>query len=405
MNQVRKRRTVWFVLTLVFASSAFSREVTNSVATAFNNFGFELLRDITARRPNENVLISPVSLALCLALADQGAGPEAEAELSRVLKFSGLSKEDLRQKVGELRRSLAKVNTNRADKLQIDIADSVWVDGRVEVQAPFLHTAQTDFQADIKNADFSKPTTCDEINAWVTQKTHGKITSINCPNDSEGIPMAILNAVYFRDDWDSPFPEKDTKGMPFHGASKRSKPNFMYAQRHEAYADAIGARHVALGYRDRSFIMDLLLPSNAKGLSKLIYTIDSRGFEKSVHALTDEKLELRVPKFEFKDNHELKPTLEKLGLQRAFRPDSFPGIAVGSYISDVDQTTYIKVDEAGTEAAAVTEIIMTMGLGPPPRERAIKITFDHPFLFTIRHIPTGAILFLGAIWNLPDAQP
>ncbi|HEY6226677.1 MAG TPA: serpin family protein, partial [Verrucomicrobiae bacterium] len=120
--------------------------------------------------------------------------------------------------------------------------------------------------------------------------------------------------------------------------------------------------------------------------------------------LKPQLLDLAVPRFEFSTVNQLTADLHAIGLKRAMQPEAFPGIAPATYLSDVTQKAYIRVDEQGTEAAAVTSIqVETLGIHEPPK--TVKVVFDRPFFFAIRHQQTGALLFLGTIWNLPDAPP
>jgi serpin B len=145
--------------------------------------------------------------------------------------------------------------------------------------------------------------------------------------------------------------------------------------------------------------MDVIFSDRKKTLDPVLADANSLWFAKSILAQKVERLDFHFPKFEFRDRQSLKPTLEALALHRALAIDGMDGVGPRAYISDVSQQTWIKVDEEGTTAAAVSETLMMMGGG----EIYFPLVCDRPFLFTIRHVPTGLFLFIGTVWTLPDA--
>lgn len=390
---------------------------TVSLADSINDLGFELLRRAVQSKPNQNILISPVSLAFGLSLVEQGADPEAEREISKILRTTHLTKEQLKTAILELRaqilhpklpspspdprlNEILQASQKRQREGQvIDIADSVWVNNRFPVQSDFLHIAQSDFAADIKPADFSSPQTCDQIKAWVSEKTHGKITSAYCPDPSSPTPMLLINALYFHQDWARPFSKTNTRPDTFNNPAGATKRPFMNSQLAGAHAKPAGLRHAALSYKDPSFQMDLLLPDAKNGLTNLINEIGGGWFRKELNQMEYGQLEVKLPRFQIRDELDLKNNLQQMGLHHATHEPSFPGLAPQIYIDKIIQKTFIDVDEAGTEAAAVTFMgPVTTGIGPHPPEKIFKIVLDHPFLFTLRH-KSGVLLFIGAISN------
>jgi serpin B len=400
MNSFARLRTLSWICALALTIGFTSKAATNSLPAAFNDLGFELLRRATTAKPNDNALISPASLGFSLALLDQGASPEVEKELSNLLQMAGVNKTQLAISSRLLRENFLKATTNTG--FQLDIAQSVWVDRRVTVGADFLRVAQNAFSSEVKLCNFSNQKTSADMNAWAAAKTHGKITSVPIPNATDDrLPTVLLNAVYFHDGWKQIFPAHLTHPDVFNGKARATKPLFMSQELKTSYANSRGVEHVTLAYRDGAFVMDLILPHNAWDLEKWIMGAKTRSYGSSVAQLKPELLDLKVPRFEFSTANQLTTDLEAIGLKRARHLGAFPGIAPATYLSDVTQKTYIRVDEEGTEGAAVTSIAVTMSKHEPPK--TIKVVFDRPFFFAIRHQQTGALLFLGTIWNLPDA--
>jgi serine protease inhibitor len=401
MNRIAHERIVGFIATVLSTLCLSAQAATNSLQAGFNDVGFELLRRATAAKPGENALISPASLGFTLALLDQAASPQVEKELLSLLQVANLTKSQLAASSRLLRETFLKPITN--SNFQLDVAQSVWVDRRVNIGAEFLRVAQNAFASETKLCDFSDRKTSADMNAWVATKTHGKITFVPTPDNSQGFPTVLLNAVYFHDTWIVPFPKHATHPDVFNGKANATKPMFMMQQELKtAYANHGGVEYVSLDYRDGAFVMDLILPRSAFALEKWIASAKSRGYGSAIAQLKPRLLDLKLPRFEFSTAKELTDDLAAMGLKSADQPGAFPGIAGETYLSDVMQKTYIRVDEEGTEAAAVTTAItMSLGIHEPPK--TIKVVFDRPFFFAIRHRQTGALLFLGTIWNLPDA--
>jgi serpin B len=404
MNQGKRGQGICFVLILFFASSAFSRAATNVTATmALNDFGFELLRSVSKAAPQQNVLISPASLAINLALAQQGASASAEQEFSRALNLSGKTKAEIADIAKALRsRLLASLPAARAKKdaaLSLELADSIWVDQRGGAKSAFLDSLRA-LGADAFLVNFNGGAACEQMNRWVSEKTHKKIPTVACPQVSgtDGRPLVLLDAVYFHDDWLTKFQREATAPAEFFG-STTTRPAFMHVEMKVRYARTNGHHHVSLEYASGQFAMDVIFSDRKKTLDPVLADANSLWFAKSILAQKVERLDFHFPKFEFRDRQSLKPTLEALALHRALAIDGMDGVGPRAYISDVSQQTWIKVDEEGTTAAAVSETLMMMGGG----EIYFPLICDRPFLFTIRHVPTGLFLFLGSVWALPDA--
>ena len=168
------------------------------------------------------------------------------------------------------------------------------------------------------------------------------------------------------------------------------------------YSEVEGNQHVSLEYQNRKFCMDLILPKARDGLAKLVR--QKNFYFGSMEGLAKHMVDLKLPKFEFRDRQDLTGVLAKMGLKHGFATGAFPVIAEEAYLSKLAQETYINVDEKGTEAAAVTITEATMGIANSEPPKPIKVVFDRPFFFAIREQRSGLILFLGTVWTLPEAR-
>jgi serine protease inhibitor len=370
---------------------------TSPFAAGCNDLGFDLLRILSETQPNRNVLVSPVSLGLSLALLEQGADAKAEKEFAELLRVRGLSKERVREEARNLRESILK----GGGTAQCAIAQSVWIDDRITVKADFLSVAAKDFGADVIPAVLTASATSQKIDQWVSEKTRGRIAGMNSPPLPSTARVALVNALYFKDSWMKEFMPHASKKQRFHGASEITTPVFMSDHRPVIYARVAGYEQIALAFQDGKFVLDLLLPTD--NVSAVIKTLAADRFDESAGVMKLQKVDLKLPRFQIEDENQLTENMRKLGLHHAMDPtaaDAFPGIAPGLFLSYVRQKTFIRVNEQGAEAAAATMLGNAMGLAEfePP----IRLTFDRPFVYAIRHRESGALLFLGVICNLPN---
>ena len=257
------------------------------------------------------------------------------------------------------------------------------------------------YQATLKTCDLSTEDTMNEINAWVNERTHGLIDSILAEPMSEDVRMTLLNAVYFKASWIKEFSEDLTDKQTFHGAKGDTTVDMMHQEDHFDYAENDDYQMIRLPYYGDSE-MTVYLPKDAATADKwsdegylatLVQDADAQDWE--YH-----KVSLSMPKFEMEYGTELKDVLKKLGLENIFDNNVYDrlsdeALAVGS----VFHKTAIKNDENGTEAAAVT-MMMVESMALLPDEEVVEMNLDHPFYFTISNTETGLKLFEGCIYNL-----
>jgi len=331
-----------------------------------------------------------------------------------------------------LNKALADAQT--ASGAQLSVANSLWPDQNPE--HPFLPgyiaSVEKDFAAGLFPVDYQNH--AEEarlkINQWVEDKTQDKIKDLLHPGDVSPITrLALVNAIYFKGQWATPFEDRLTKDAPFQLIAGGSKPvklmNNMFQAYEARYADITSGpvpfQLLSLNYFSREpgraggfgfgpgLSMLVVLPRNAGDLGALEKTITAEKLATWVAAMKPAKVEVFLPKFKLDDRYaELPKQLNELGVVNAFMPSTadFSGMngARDLYISKVIHQTFVSVDEKGTEAAAATAVMMAGGgmpraEAPPPVFRA-----DHPFLFFIRENATGSILFMGRLANPPEVQ-
>ncbi len=369
-----------------------------TLADAGNKFGLKLFREIVANEPDTNIFISPLSVSMALGMTYNGANGDTREAIQQTLELHGLTIEE----VNGSYKNLIDILSNLDPKVLFEIANSIWYRDGIPVKENFLELNQTYFSAEVEALDFNNNAACGIINNWVDEKTHGKITEIIQPPINPYAIMFLINAIYFKGDWTYQFDPEYTREQSFYlmdGSS--NKCNMMTMQDTFSYFENDYFQAVDLPYGDGDYSMTIFLPNASAGenVNTLTAKLTKSNLETWLGNFTENEVLLYLPKFEVEYGIKLKKALTALGMGIAFTPGmaDFTNIAdMELYINQVRHKTYVKVDEEGTEAAAVTivEIFQTSGI---PTFKTIYI--NHPFLFVIREHSSNSILFMGKITN------
>lgn len=363
-----------------------------AVAAKGDAFAFDFVNAAVKSFPETNLFLSPMSLSMLTSMLANGAEGQTYKEIVKAIGMDGFTIDQVNDCYTTLVAALLK-----ADKsVSLSLANSIWVAQGMDVRQAFKKQMISVYKADVDEVDFGAPSTLKTLNDWCSQKTSGLIPKMFDELDPQ-IRMILINALYFKGTWTVQFPKEQTAKAQFTtiaGASVLE--DFMHAssETYTGYRDAdVTVAH--LPYGNGAFEMEVIMPSgkdfygflSGLTLEKLArWDADNTG---------GQKIDLLFPKFkaEFDTEKQLVPIMQRLGMQRAFNSDAeFGKISSESlYVSDMRQKTFVSVDEAGTEAAAVTVAEMRKnGLSD-----AVLMHFDHPFLYLIREKSTGVILFAG----------
>lgn len=365
---------------------------------AQNEFAFKIFGLLNSPEQAEtNKMISPLSLFTALSMVYNGADGDTKKGIEEALQ---LNTEDINLLNSANKQLIHKLMTADAS-VTMDIANAIWYDQSLKVQNDFIANTQTYYDAQVRGENFGDPKTVVLINNWVKEKTHNKIKSI-LEQINPGEVMFLLNAVYFKGDWTDSFSEKMTRDKSFYTSKGEIKVPFMYKDEYFNYAETDDLQAIELTYgKEKLFSMMVLLPKENTGISDFIASLNPQMFSELNSGLRSEKVKLFLPKWESSytaDN--LKNELSKMGMAEAFsgRAD-FSKLfeRQSTAISSVKHKTYIKVDEEGTEAAAITSIGMvatSMPMHPPT-----IMDVNRPFVYLIKERETNTILFLGVTNN------
>ena len=377
------------------------RDVDHVAAT--NRFAFDLYRELGP--PQGNRLVSPLSLQLALSMTANGATGSTLDGMLAGLRVGDIALGDINRS----NRILADALTSDTE-VDLAIANSLWARQGARFRPNFVERNRRYYNARLTALDFTDPNTVPTINAWVRDNTRGRIERI-VENMSPRSFLFLMNAVYFKGLWESPFAESATRDAPFTllDGSSIDVP-LMYRRARVAYAETELFQAAALPYRGGNLEMVLVLPRRASGdesidapLRALHDSLSAPAFDRWRRQLARREVRLFVPRFRMEHSIGLKRQLSALGMTEAFDPRRAdfsemlgPDSRGAAYIENVTHKTFLQVDEAGTVAAAATSIEISLTSAHPMEEPPI-VKLDRPFLLVIRDRSTGAILFVGTL--------
>jgi serpin B len=358
-----------------------------------NDFGYSFFEEILKNEDaQKNVMVSPLSVSQALSMAINGAGGNTFTQMQQVLGFSDFSLLD----VNECNQTIAGSLVDHDPKVKIEIANSIWYRNDFTPKSTFISDNKKYYGAEVSSYDPAKPDAAkDNMNNWVDNKTNGKIDKIIDEVTPDNV-MFLINAIYFKAKWKSEFKKKDTRQESFsldNGTVK--KVETMIGEVKLGYYNEEKFSIIKLPYGAGKFNLLIYLPEDGYTTTDIAAEIEKTDLGK-LNALGLAERDLWLPKFEFSYENKLNDELIALGMPDALDPviADFSGISdMALFISKVMHKTYIKTDEEGTEAAAVTSVSFDMtSVGP---EGIIKV--DHSFLFAIVEEDTQSILFMGRV--------
>jgi len=401
-----KKIAIYFLATMLVAACETNPPVPESkdlnlslksleLLASDNVFGLELFQEVMQdAKANENVMISPLSVALALGMTYNGSASTTREAMETTLKLQGL----LEDEINDGYKSIIDQLLDLDPKVVMEIANSIWYKKGFEVEDEFIKTNKEHFYAEIRSLDFSSPDAVNTINQWVSDNTHELIEDI-----IDAIPpaavMYLINAIYFKGTWTYEFdPEKTNLEIFFPETGATFESSAMHQETNLNYYQNSLFELVELPYGDKKFSMLVFLPSAENDCFDILAEMDNDNWNDWTNNFNETNVYLQLPKFKFETFKLLNDPLSSLGMGIAFSDAAdFTLInpAGNLFISRVLHKTFIDVNEEGTEAAAVTavEIELTSAGG----SGLTHFIADKPFLFVIRENSTGSILFMGRL--------
>jgi serpin B len=375
-------------------SSNVSTPMTNQKLTQSNTeFSFELFSNLVQTSQNENVFISPASIIFALSLLYNGAGGQTQQDMSEALGFTGLSLDEINQNNQALQNALQK----NQEQIKLTIANSLWTRQEVKFNETFLKNSQQYYQAEVSRLNFTAPKSVETINQWVSDHTQGKITQIIDSIKPEDV-LFLINAIYFKGMWQTPFDAKLTTPQTFYLANGKTKQHPMMSRESEyVYSETEQFQAVKLPYAQGQLNFYLFLPKENSNINLLIEQLNAEQWKQFSSQFRTKKGLLAMPRFKLEYETNLNEILKKLGMNHIFQKADFSRMTdVSVEVSDVKHKTFVEVNEKGTEAAAITSIGVRATSVSPPQEPFTMIV-NRPFLCVIQDRQTETILFMGTI--------
>ena len=377
-----------------------------SLVSDNNAFALDLYQQL--RTGGDNLFYSPSSISSALAMTYSGARGETERQMAEAMHFY-LSQSELHPAFNKLNLELAGRGEGAQGKddegFRLNIVNAIWGQKDYRFLDTFLDTLAENYGAGLRLLDFIKAPEESRvtINDWVSEQTEDKINDLIPQGLIDELTRLVLtNAIYFNAAWASPFNEAATSDGTFYLLNGAEVTVPMMSQTESfAYAEGDGYQAVELPYDGNELSMVILLPENGR-FDAFEASLDIDRLNGIMADMGYGQVAITMPKFEFESSLGLKPTLSDMGMPVAFTPGAdFSGMTGSQelFITEVVHKAFVSVDEAGTEAAAATAVIV--GLTAMP-EQPVTFNMDRPFIFLIRDIETDSLLFTGRILNPAD---
>lgn len=361
-------------------------------------FAFDVTGRISKQEGvDKNVFISPLSLHIALGMLLNGADGQTAQQIQKTLKLDAQTLTEANQTYKNLLQNLPKVDP----KVTLTLANSVWYRNTFTVDQSFQDIIRQTFSATISAENFNDPATVDKINTWASQQTNGRIPTVLNTIQPENV-LFVLNALYFKGNWQTQFKAGETVDLPFTLASGDQKNVQMMRQKlpmrrafrngYTAFELPYGSDHVA---------MTVLLPAAGRSADSLLQAYTAAEWSALQQSMTKGSMDIGLPKFTMNFEIQLNAVLSAMGMPTAFTDQAtFTKMnpAGKLMLSFIKQNTFVAVDEQGTEAAAVT----TGGVSTTSVQ--MPTLCDRPFVFVIHEKTTGTVLFTGKVADPTQAN-
>ncbi len=335
---------------------------------------------------------------MALGMAMNGAAGTTYDEMRATLGFGAAASET---EIGESYGSLIALLRGLDPAVNFRIANSIWYRNGFPVNQSFLDAGRDWFDARASALDFGSPSAVPTINDWVSTATAGRIpTIVETIRDDQ--VMFLINAIYFKGGWRTKFDPARTIDAPFHALGGDQAAKLMHREGMMKYLQTADFQAVDLPYGNGAYAMTVVLPNEDRSVDAVAASLESAAWAGWMGQLREAEVDLHLPRLRLAWERDLIPDLKSLGMRAAFvgGDADFTRLSPAGrqlYISVVKQKTYVDVDEEGTEAAAVTNV--GISLVSMPARASVRV--DRPFIVVLRERLSGTILFIGKIVRMP----
>ncbi|KAG7309163.1 hypothetical protein JYU34_005084 [Plutella xylostella] len=374
-----------------------SEDIYRPSSLTYDLFDLSITKRV-AKSSADNFLMSPLGLKLALAILTEAATGTTQAELVSVLNFDK-DRNTVRHKFASIVSSLK----TKSPQYILDLGSRIYVDNTAKTRQRFAAIAEQFYNTELQNIDLSKPgPAAKDINAWVSEKTQGRISQLVTEADLASAVVLILNTLYFRGTWRHQFAPNETAAAPFYVTpSVQKQAHFMKVQNSFYYAESMkfDAKILRMPYLGRKYSMNIIVPNSLSGLPRVVENLSE--LRQEMTFLTEKVVDVTIPRFQFDYTTHFENILKELGVREAFEDTaSFPGISRGQTlrqrlkVSNVLQKAGIEVNELGSTAYSATEISLVNKFGTD-NDGMQEVIANKPFLFFIEDEATRQLLFSG----------
>ena len=404
--------SVMFTIMLVFAacSSNDNKEFNNGydnktitleareyvLVDESNDFAFNLFREISKQGgTDKNLVISPLSITYALGMLNNGATGETQTQINKVLGFSGQGADGINEFCHKMIVNAPKLDSST----KVMLSNAIFLSNKYQLKDEFRNKAITYYDATLETCNFEDMQTLNTINLWAKNHTEGLVDKVLNERDYNKEAVSyLLNATYFKGSWATKFDKSATREMEFQTYTEQAYPRvlMMHINSDFGYAEDNDSKVLSLPYGNGAYEMTILLPKDGKTVFDLMQTLSTEKWKQYSTTLHKNVVEVDVmlPRFECEAKTDLKEVMSALGMPLAFAPEKaeFRNFCTGNniFINKMSQSAKIKVDEEGTEAAAVT-IVEGAATAMPQK----YVYANRPFLYIISERSTGTIFFIG----------
>ena len=390
--------SVLLVLTLTHCDTSNPKPQPVAIDPVFGqstrNFSFDFIKTFDQDYVGQNYFVSPMSLHMALGMLLNGTEGLSKEELLNVLHLQNISEEVYNENFKKLIDELPKADP----KVVNTLANSLWQREGFAVNSVYTDLLKASFKAELHEEDFTKPATLNKINQWAADNTNDKIKEILTEISPDQV-LFLINALYFKGDWKAKFDKSKTAQKPFYGQNATKQVDMMMQQDTFAMADLNGIKVLEMPYGDGQYTMRIVLPENGN-VEQVLSGMNQIMWEEMTNKMAVKKVNVSFPKLEMTFNAKLNDVLKTMGVPSIFSSDAnlsgIAGTPGDLVVGFVKQDAFLKVDEEGSEAAAVTVIGIELTSVPLVEE----FNCDKPFVFFIYEKTSGTIQFIGKINNL-----
>ncbi len=357
-----------------------------------NDFSVRLFQQLNASAEDKSMVVSPLGTAFVLGMLNEGASGQTGNEIVAALGLTGKDKGTLNQLFAQYISAIPAADAEVA----VAFANNVSVNNRYSLKNSYQAAVERNYEASVFSLDFATPSATSVVNNWCSQHTAGLIPSIVEELSPDDV-LCLLNAIYFKARWTTPFNKQSSHGMPFYSAQGERILKMMSRTATMQYAEQKDLQALRLPLAKGVYAMTIVLPSAKLGLDAFVRSLTAQQLNSL--AFSDEQVETAIPIFTTSVETDLAKQLKGLGVNRLFNTEAELTGMVSSpsplYVSKMKQNTRIGIDEDGCEGAAVSIAELTLGADFDNTSKPKQFMATSPFVYYISEVQSGTILFIG----------